>query len=208
MRDPAKGTSRGFGFIKYEDQRSTVLAVDNLNGVKILDRTLSCDHVKQYKLPKHVREREEKLAEEGIEHQRGTAGHAYEGFQDIHGKHDIKKGVDLFKAPGGSSSSSSSDDEDGEDGGGGLDPEGAKRRRKDEKKAKKKALKKELKKKLKKEQKKESKKKARLTCVDEDGMMNDDEPNKKDQKASLTLTLTLALTLTLTLALILNLNRL
>ena len=50
VRDPAKGISRGFGFIKYEDQRSTVLAVDNLNGIKILNRTLSCDHVKQYKV--------------------------------------------------------------------------------------------------------------------------------------------------------------
>ncbi|KAH9938101.1 uncharacterized protein B0H18DRAFT_1112290 [Fomitopsis serialis] len=36
----------------YEDQRSTVLAVDNLNGAKVLDRTLRVDHVKNYKQPK------------------------------------------------------------------------------------------------------------------------------------------------------------
>jgi hypothetical protein len=33
----------------YEDQRSTVLAVDNLNGANVLDRTLRVDHVKKYK---------------------------------------------------------------------------------------------------------------------------------------------------------------
>ena len=36
----------------YEDQRSTVLAVDNLNGSRVLDRTLRVDHVKNYKQPK------------------------------------------------------------------------------------------------------------------------------------------------------------
>ena len=33
----------------YEDQRSTILAVDNLNGANVLDRTLRVDHVKNYK---------------------------------------------------------------------------------------------------------------------------------------------------------------
>ena len=33
----------------YEDQRSTILAVDNLNGADVLDRTLRVDHVKKYK---------------------------------------------------------------------------------------------------------------------------------------------------------------
>jgi len=32
-----------------EDPRSTVLAVDNLNGAKVLDRTLRVDHVSKYK---------------------------------------------------------------------------------------------------------------------------------------------------------------
>lgn len=31
-RDAKTGKSLGFAFIAYEDQRSTVLAVDNLNG--------------------------------------------------------------------------------------------------------------------------------------------------------------------------------
>lgn len=34
-RDNKTGKQKGFGFICYEDQRSTVLAVDNLNGIKV-----------------------------------------------------------------------------------------------------------------------------------------------------------------------------
>lgn len=51
-RDKTTGKTRGFGFLMYEDQRSTVLAVDNLNGAKVLERTLRVDHVKNYKQPK------------------------------------------------------------------------------------------------------------------------------------------------------------
>lgn len=35
VRDKGSGKSKGFAFIKYEDQRSTVLAVDNFNGIKV-----------------------------------------------------------------------------------------------------------------------------------------------------------------------------
>jgi RNA-binding motif protein, X-linked 2 len=35
VRDKETGKSRGFCFLCYEDQRSTVLAVDNLNGMKV-----------------------------------------------------------------------------------------------------------------------------------------------------------------------------
>lgn len=51
-RDKDTGKTKGFGFLMYEDQRSTVLAVDNLNGAKVLERTLRVDHVKNYKQPK------------------------------------------------------------------------------------------------------------------------------------------------------------
>ena len=51
-RDKETGKTKGFGFLMYEDQRSTVLAVDNLNGAKILDRIIRVDHVKNYKQPK------------------------------------------------------------------------------------------------------------------------------------------------------------
>merc|ERR1712059_243056 len=62
------GKSRGFGFLCYMDQRSTVLSVDNLNGVKVLGRTIRVDHVHQYKLPKDLEKLDQdkrKLFEEG-----------------------------------------------------------------------------------------------------------------------------------------------
>jgi RNA-binding motif X-linked protein 2 len=34
-RDKETGKSKGFAFIAYEDQRSTILAVDNFNGAKV-----------------------------------------------------------------------------------------------------------------------------------------------------------------------------
>ncbi|KAJ2674276.1 RNA-binding protein Cwf29 [Coemansia sp. RSA 1085] len=53
VRDKETGRSKGYAFLQYEDQRSTVLAVDNLNGAKVLGRTLRVDHVKNYRQPKH-----------------------------------------------------------------------------------------------------------------------------------------------------------
>ncbi|KAJ1954701.1 RNA-binding protein Cwf29 [Dispira parvispora] len=57
VRDPDTGKSKGFAFLMYQDQRSTVLAVDNLNGIKVAGRTLRVDHVKDYRPPKDVMER-------------------------------------------------------------------------------------------------------------------------------------------------------
>ena len=84
-RDRKTGKTKGFAFICYEvtstlasrlpcprvnaarggrqDQRSTVLAVDNFNGAKVLGRTIRCDHCQSYheeqkkdvaNLPDHV----------------------------------------------------------------------------------------------------------------------------------------------------------
>lgn len=49
IRDKATGKSKGFAFLAYEDQRSTVLAVDNLNGAKVLGRIVRVDHCSKYK---------------------------------------------------------------------------------------------------------------------------------------------------------------
>ncbi|MBW0462973.1 hypothetical protein O181_002688 [Austropuccinia psidii MF-1] len=46
---PQKVKSRGFCFLMYENQLSTNLAVDNLNGAVVLGRTLKVDHCKNYK---------------------------------------------------------------------------------------------------------------------------------------------------------------
>ena len=43
-RDKETKSSLGYCFLGYEDQRSTILAVDNFNGVKVLDRTIKVDH--------------------------------------------------------------------------------------------------------------------------------------------------------------------
>ncbi|XP_075691673.1 RNA-binding motif protein, X-linked 2 isoform X2 [Rhinoderma darwinii] len=52
VRDKVTGRSRGFCFLCYEDQRSTVLAVDNFNGIKLKGRTIRVDHVSNYRPPK------------------------------------------------------------------------------------------------------------------------------------------------------------
>lgn len=56
IRDRSTGKSKGFCFICYEDQRSTVLAVDNMNGYQLLKRTIRVDHVDKYKAPKEFDE--------------------------------------------------------------------------------------------------------------------------------------------------------
>ncbi|PHU24318.1 RNA-binding motif protein, X-linked 2 [Capsicum chinense] len=49
VRDKGTGKSKGFAFVAYEDQRSTILAVDNLNGAQLSGRTIRVDHVSNYK---------------------------------------------------------------------------------------------------------------------------------------------------------------
>ncbi|CAL5189621.1 unnamed protein product [Lathyrus oleraceus] len=49
VRDKDTGKSKGFAFLAYEDQRSTNLAVDNLNGAQVLGRIIRVDHVDKYK---------------------------------------------------------------------------------------------------------------------------------------------------------------
>ena len=40
VRDKDTGKSRGYAFLCYEDERSTILAVDNLNGITLAGRTI------------------------------------------------------------------------------------------------------------------------------------------------------------------------
>jgi RNA-binding motif protein, X-linked 2 len=49
VRDKETGKSRGFAFLKYEDQRSCDLAVDNLGGAKVMERYLRVDHTRYKK---------------------------------------------------------------------------------------------------------------------------------------------------------------
>ncbi len=95
--------SRGFCFVKYEDCRSCVLAVDNFNGSQVLGYTLRVDHVENYRLPKHLREKEE--GGSGVDGDNGNeriddngalkAGHAYHG-KELKNEFSIHQGQDLF----------------------------------------------------------------------------------------------------------------
>ncbi|KAL3518070.1 hypothetical protein ACH5RR_020659 [Cinchona calisaya] len=67
VRDKGTGKSKGFAFIAYEDQRSTILAVDNLNGAQILGRTIRVDHVTNYK----KKEEEDEETEQRKREERG-----------------------------------------------------------------------------------------------------------------------------------------
>ena len=40
IRDKASGKSKGYAFLCYEDERSTILAVDNLNGITLAGRVI------------------------------------------------------------------------------------------------------------------------------------------------------------------------
>ncbi|KAI8808107.1 hypothetical protein BJ742DRAFT_772428 [Cladochytrium replicatum] len=68
IRDKKTGKSKGYCFLAYEDQRSTILAVDNLNGIKIVGRTIRVDHVANYRGQKIKDEEDaQRLAEEARE---------------------------------------------------------------------------------------------------------------------------------------------
>lgn len=90
VREENTGKSRGFAFLKYEDARSCVLAVDNLTGSKILARSIRVDHVEKYRLPKHLLEKEEAI--------RTNPGHAYEG-KEMASEFRLDQGQDLFAQP-------------------------------------------------------------------------------------------------------------
>ncbi|XP_012280494.1 RNA-binding motif protein, X-linked 2-like [Orussus abietinus] len=70
IRDKLTGKQKGYGFLCYEDQRSTVLAVDNFNGTKILGRVIRVDHMSNYK--KH---KEKKSTHDGndFRHNKGSS---------------------------------------------------------------------------------------------------------------------------------------
>uniref|UniRef100_M4C338 RRM domain-containing protein n=1 Tax=Hyaloperonospora arabidopsidis (strain Emoy2) TaxID=559515 RepID=M4C338_HYAAE len=100
VRDGKTGKSKGFAFVKYEDQRSTILAVDNLNNWKLLDRVLRVDHVLKYKLPKELQEGSDSEDDESAGKERrprGLPGHAYEG-KELASEFDLQEGVNVFAA--------------------------------------------------------------------------------------------------------------
>ena len=95
VREEATGKSLGFAFIKYEDWKSTILAVDNMNGVEILGRTISVDHKKEYSPPKPKKDKtkQQQDQEMPVEH---VPGHAYKD-KELANEYDINKGIDVFR---------------------------------------------------------------------------------------------------------------
>jgi RNA-binding motif X-linked protein 2 len=53
-KEKDSNSSRGFAFLSYQDQRSTVLAVDNFNGTRLAGRDIRVDHVLNYKSPEEM----------------------------------------------------------------------------------------------------------------------------------------------------------
>ena len=101
VRDEETGKSRGFAFVKYEDSRSGILAVDNLTGSSILGRKLRVDHVENYRLPKHLLEKEEE--EKNGDGKDGSAnplgpGRMYKD-KELANEYNIHQGQDLFAPP-------------------------------------------------------------------------------------------------------------
>ncbi|KAL0488784.1 RNA-binding motif protein [Acrasis kona] len=71
-RDETTGQSRGFCFLAYEDQRSTVLAVDNFNGIIFSGRTIRVDHKLGYFRKEKRKEGEESGNESDAENRKPT----------------------------------------------------------------------------------------------------------------------------------------
>jgi RNA-binding motif X-linked protein 2 len=89
VRDKETGKSRGFAFLKYEDQRSTDLAVDNLGGATIMGRVLKVDHTR-YK---------RKDEEEEMERERAMNEHASRSDGDHGGRRSSREDSPDLKRP-------------------------------------------------------------------------------------------------------------
>ncbi|RKU44341.1 hypothetical protein DL546_006905 [Coniochaeta pulveracea] len=74
-RDQETGKSKGFGWLKYEDQRSCDLAVDNLGGAEIAGRLIRVDHAR-YKFRDDEDPEEGKVGWEDIMRKEGGSGGA------------------------------------------------------------------------------------------------------------------------------------
>ena len=91
IRDKESGKSKGFAFLKYEDQRSTDLAVDNLGGASVMGRVLKVDHTRY----KRKDGEEEEERERGL--QGGAAGKESEEESEEERRPMIREEVELQK---------------------------------------------------------------------------------------------------------------
>lgn len=92
VRDKETGKSRGFAFLKYEDQRSCDLAVDNLGAATLMGRVLKVDHTRYRR--KEGEEEEER--EQMLKQAEGAQVEESED-EDIARKPLLKEEVELQK---------------------------------------------------------------------------------------------------------------
>ena len=84
VRDRETGKSKGFCYLCYEDQRSTTLAVDNLNGIEIVGKKILVDHSDEFKIPHEylqIKENEE-VAEKTLYKPSGPDGKGWGEFRE------------------------------------------------------------------------------------------------------------------------------
>lgn len=93
VRDQITGKSKRYAFVKYEDARSCVLAVDNFCGSMVLDQSLRVDHVERYRLPKHLQEKKDR------EKEKSNGENIIENPDDcdiVQNGYNMNEGEDLF----------------------------------------------------------------------------------------------------------------
>lgn len=99
-RDKDTGVSKGFGWLKYEDQRSCDLAVDNLSGAEVMGRKLAVDHARYKKAEGEVEgipneEDEDGTDEEGGRKRRIEGGGGREESESGEERPVLKEEVEL-----------------------------------------------------------------------------------------------------------------
>ena len=92
VRDQETGKSKGFCFLKYDDQQSTVLAVDNMNGANLLGRTLRVDHSREYKQKTKRKKKKNYRNEESEESEQSEVELDEEGKPRVKGFNVAPKG--------------------------------------------------------------------------------------------------------------------
>ncbi len=95
IRDKESGKSKGFAFLKYEDQRSTDLAVDNLGGATVLGRILKVDHTRYKRKDGEEEEEREKAMHGNIATANGENGS--DGESEMERRPLMKEEIELQK---------------------------------------------------------------------------------------------------------------
>lgn len=70
IRDKETGKSKGYAFVGYENPKSAILAVDNLNGITLANRKIRVDHVMDYKSKKKEEDKSDSEDSEDSEERR------------------------------------------------------------------------------------------------------------------------------------------